>query len=95
VMGLRYAVFHMLVDAAYHSHNLHAWMFAMYTYAMAHLIVINHPFIITCSHVVAQPVHCGCFGSSPESPHVWFNFAVFVAYARAVLEDGVFSTGKK
>ena len=45
--------------------------------------------------VASQPIHCGCFGSSPESPHVWFDFAVFVAYARAILEDGVSSTGKK
>lgn len=44
--------------------------------------------------VLPQPLHCNCFGSSPETPHVWFDLSVFVAYAELALGDGVSSTGK-
>jgi len=43
--------------------------------------------------VIAQPLHCGCFGSTPEHPHVWFDLAVFPAYAKLALGSGVSSTG--
>jgi len=42
--------------------------------------------------VIAQPLHCGCFGSTPEHPHVWFDLAVFPAYAKLALGSGVSST---
>jgi len=49
------------------------------------------PYVLQQVH--AQPLHCGCFGSAPQTPYYWFDLAVFPAYSLLAFKNGVSSTG--